>query len=160
MSIQMKTGQSARLNIQSQQIHYLYKRFNGFDIDPSVTGPAKWCLGVLPAHCMPMETYVRVNAAFTSGEVIVGTCVAGSSPVVVSTLDVASGSTAVYVVDRYYGTYSTSDVPLYIQTKSSGQSNGQVDVWQAYLPAYPATQRGNTWGILDANSAEKRELPG
>src|SRR6185503_2401957 len=84
MSIAMKTGQSARLQHGNQQVHYLYKRFNGFDIDTSVTGPAKWCLGVLPAHCMPMETYVRVNAAFTSGEVIVGTSVAGSSAVVVS----------------------------------------------------------------------------
>ncbi len=141
MSVAMKLGQSARLQHGNQQVHYLYRRFNGFDIDTTATQPGKFYLGVLPANCLPLETYVRVTAAFTSGEVIVGTSAAGSSAVAVSTLDVNCATTVngVYVIDRYYGTFSTSDVPLYIQTKSSGQSNGQVDVWQAYLPAYPAT---------------------
>jgi hypothetical protein len=138
MAVKLKTDQSARF-YHTQQVHYLYRRFNGFDIDQTATQPGKFYLGVLPANCLPLETYVRVNTAFTSGEVIVGTSAAGSSAVAVSTLDVANGTTGVYVIDRYYGTLSTVDVPLYIQTKSSGQSNGQVDVWQAYLPAYPST---------------------
>jgi len=139
MAITALRKQSARLQHGAQQVHYLYKRFNGFDIDTTATQPAVFYLGVLPAHSMPLEAIVRVNAAFTSGEVIVGTSVAGSSAVVVSTADVVNGTTGTYVSDRYMGTYSTVDVPLYIQTKSSGQTNGQVDVWLSYLPAFPAT---------------------
>jgi hypothetical protein len=58
---------------------------------------------------------------------------------VVSTDDVAAGTTGTYVVDRYLGTYSTVDVPLFIQTKASGETIGQCDVWQMYIPAYPVT---------------------
>ncbi len=139
MAITALRKQSARINHGNQQAHYLYKRFNGFDIDTTATQPGVFYLGVLPANCMPLETIVRVNAAFTSGEVIVGTSAAGSSAVVVSTADVVNTTTGVYVSDRYYGTLSTVDVPLYIQTKSSGQTNGQVDIWLTYLPAFPST---------------------
>ena len=138
MALKAKTGQSARV-YHTHQVHYLYKRFNGFDIDTTATQPGIFALGTLPAHSLPLEAIVRVNAGFTSGEVIVGTSAAGSSAVVVSTADVVNATTGVYVSDRYYGTYSTVDVPLFIQTKSSGQTNGQVDVWLSYLPAYPAT---------------------
>jgi hypothetical protein len=136
MAVALKTGRSAHI-YHTQQVHYIYKRFNGFDVDASSTG--KRVVGVLPAHCMPLETYVRVNTAFSSGEIIVGTSVAASSAALATTADVTSATTGVYVVDRYFGTYSTVDLPIYVQTKSSGQSNGQVDVWQAYLVAYPAT---------------------
>jgi hypothetical protein len=136
MAVALKTGRSAHI-YHTQQVHYIYKRFNGFDVAPDTTG--KRIVGVLPAHCMPLETYVRVNTAFSSGEVLVGTSVAASSAALVSTADMASATTGTYVVDRFMGTYSTVDLPIYIQTKSSGQSNGQVDVWQAYLVAYPAT---------------------
>src|SRR5262245_26633915 len=134
MAVTLKTGQSARL-YHTQQVHYLSARFNGFDIPIDATQPGRFRLGTLPANAMPLETYVRVNTAFTSGEVIVGTSAAGSSALVVTTADITSGTTGTYVVDRYMGSYSTVDVSLYIQTKSSGQSNGQVDVWLAYLPA-------------------------
>jgi hypothetical protein len=134
MAVKLKTDQSARL-YHTQQVHYLTARFNGFDIPRNATAPATVRLGTLPANAMPLETYVRINTAFTSGEVIVGTSAAGSSALVVSTLDVINGTTGTYVVDRYMGTYSTVDVQLYIQTKATGQSNGQADVWLAYLPA-------------------------
>lgn len=138
MALKAKTGQSARV-YHTHQVHYLYKRFNGFDIDITATQPGIFALGTLPAHSMPLECVVRVNAAFTSGEILVGTSAAGSSAVVVSTADVANATTGVYISDRYMGTYSTVDVPLFIQTKSSGQSNGQADIWLSYLVAQPAT---------------------
>ncbi len=138
MAVKLKTGQSARL-YHSQQVHYLSARFNGFDVDPTVSGAGKFRLGVLPAGSLPLDTYVRVNVAFTSGEIIVGTSAAGSSALVVTTADAAGGTTGTYIVDRYMGTLSTADVPLYIQTKSTGQSNGQVDVWLAYLPPVAPT---------------------
>lgn len=139
MAVKMKTGQSGTL-YHTPQTHYLYRRFNGFDIDTSVTGPGKFRLGTLPAHALPLKAYVRINTAFTSGEVIVGTSVGGSSAAVVSTVDVPNAaSTGLYITDRYTGTYSTLETPLYIQTKSTGQSNGQADVWLEYLVALPAT---------------------
>jgi hypothetical protein len=136
MAVKLKTGRSAH-EYHTQQAHYLYRRFNGFDIDQTVSGAGKFALGTLPAGAMPLECIVRVNAAFTSGEVIVGTSAAGSSALVVTTADVTSATTGTYVVDRYMGTYSTVDVPLYIQTKSTGATNGQVDVWLSYLRGHP-----------------------
>lgn len=137
MAVTLKTGQSARL-YHTQQVHYLYSRFNFNSIDQTAAQPAKYYLGVLPAHALPLETYVRINSTFTGNNLIVGTSVAGSSASVVSTAD-SSATTGLYVVDRYYGTYTTTDVPLYIQTKASGETIGQADVWQAFLPAHPAT---------------------
>ena len=137
MAVAMKAGQSARL-YHTQQVHYLYKRWTGSDVDPSSTG--KTLVGVLPAACLPLETYVRVNVAFTTGEILVGTSVASSSAAFVTTQDMVSATTGVYVVDRFYGTLTTVDLPVYVQTKSSGQTAaGQVDIWQAYLPASPNT---------------------
>lgn len=138
MAVALKTGQSARL-YHTQQVHYLWNRFNFNDIDQSALSPAKFRLGTLPAHALPLEAYVRVNSSFTGANLIVGTSVAGSSAAVVSTADVTAGTTNVYVVDRYFGTYSTVDVPLYIQTKATAETVGQADVWLAYLPAHPAT---------------------
>lgn len=138
MAITVARTRSARF-YHTQQVHFLYRRFNFSDIDQSATQPGKFYLGVLPANAMPMDTYVRINSAFTGANLIVGTSVAGSSAVVVSTGDVAAGTTGTYLVERYQGTYSTVDVPLYIQTKASGETVGQADVWLAYLPAYPAT---------------------
>lgn len=134
MAISVTRTRSARL-YHTQQVHYLYRRFNFNSIDQSATQPAKFYLGVLPADAMPLETIVRINSSFTGANLIVGTSVNNSSAAVVSTGDVTAGTTGAYVVDRYYGTYSTSDVPLYIQTKASGETVGQADVWQAYIPA-------------------------
>lgn len=139
MSVSVIRTRSARVHHGNQQVHYLHRRFNYNDISQDATQPAKFHLGVLPAHSFPLETYVRINSTFTGANLIVGTSVAASSAAVVSTADVTAGSTGSYVVDRYFGTYSTSDVPLYIQTRASGETVGQADVWQAYLPAYPVT---------------------
>ena len=138
MAVKMKTGRSAT-QYHTPQVHYLYRRFNFNDHDQSVSGAAKVPLGTLPAHAMPLETYVRVNSSFTGANLIVGTSVAASSAACVSTDDVAAGTTGLYVVDRYMGTFSTLDTALYIQTKATGETVGQADVWQAYLVAYPAT---------------------
>ena len=138
MAISVARTRSARF-YHTQQVHFLYRRFNFNDIDQSATQPAKFYLGVLPAHAFPMETYVRVNTAFTGANLIVGTSVAGSSAAVVSTGDVTAGTSGNYVVDRYLGAHSTADVPIYIQTKASGETVGQADIWLKYLPAYPAT---------------------
>lgn len=138
MAITVARTRSARF-YHTQQVHFLYRRFNFNDIDQSATQPGKFYLGVLPANALPLETYVRVNSSFTGANLIVGTSVNGSSAAVVSTGDVTAGTTGAYVVDRYLGTYSTVDVPLFIQTKASGETVGQADFWQAYIPAYPAT---------------------
>lgn len=138
MAYQTLRTRSARL-VHTEQTHFLYRRFNFNSIDQAVTRPGVFCLGVLPAHAMPMECIVRVNSTFTGANLIVGTSVAASSAAVVSTDDVTAGSSGTYVVDRYFGTYSTVDVPLYIQTKASGETVGQADVWLRYMPAFPAT---------------------
>ncbi len=140
MSVKLKTGRSARV-YHTQQVHYLHKTFSAGELPTTdQTWPGTISVGVLPANCLPLETWVRVNTAFSSGDVIIGTSAAGSSAVVVSTMDLASGTTGTYKVDRYTGTYSTSDVPLYIQTATSGQTTaGNCDVWIAYIPVLPAT---------------------
>jgi hypothetical protein len=137
MAISVTRTRSARINHGNQQTHYLYQRFNFNDIDQSATQPGKFYLGVLPAHCFPLETYVRVVSSCSAANIIVGTSAAGSSAAVVSTGDVTAATAGAYVVDRYLGTLSTVDVPLYIQTAASGATIGSVDVWQAYLPAFP-----------------------
>lgn len=138
MAVSVIRTRSARL-YHTQQVHFLHRRFNFNDIDQSATQPAKFYLGVLPAHALPLDTYVRVNSAFTGANLIVGTSASGSSAAVVSTGDVTAGTTGTYVVERYFGSYSTVDVPLFIQTKASGETVGQADVWQAYIPANQAT---------------------
>lgn len=138
MAVKLKTGRSATL-YHSPQVHYLYRRFNFSDIDQTATQPAKFHLGVLPDKCLPLETYVRVNSSCSAANILVGTSVGGSSAAVVSTGDVAAGTTGVYVVDRYYGTSVSSDTALYIMTAASGATMGQVDVWQKFLPALPST---------------------
>lgn len=139
MAVKIKGADRSATHYHTPQVHYLFRRFNYNDHDQSASGAGKFPLGTLPAHCMPLETYVRVNTAFTGANLIVGTSVAASSAAVVSTADVTAGTTGLYVVDRYMGTYTTTDVPLFIQTKATGETVGQADVWQAYLVAYPAT---------------------
>jgi hypothetical protein len=137
MAIKMKTGRSATV-YHTPQVHYLFRKFNFSDHDQSGSGAGKYSIGTLPASALPLETYVRVNTAFTGRNLIIGTSAAGSSAAVVSTEDVA-GTTGLTVVDRYMGTFSTVDVALFIQTKATGETVGQADVWQAYLPAQPLT---------------------
>lgn len=138
MSINTVRTRPARI-YHTQQVHFLFRRFNFNDIDQSATRPGVFTIGTLPAGALPMETYVRVNTAFTGANVIIGTSAAGSSAVVCSTADVTAGTTGLYVLDRYMGTYSSVDVPLFIQTKASGETVGQADVWQTYLIAGHST---------------------
>lgn len=138
MAVAMKTRRSATL-MHTPSVHYLYRRFNYNDFDPSATQHAKAYVGVLPDKCLPLETYVRVNSSCSAADIIVGTTAAASSAAVVTTADVAAGTTGVYVVDRYYGTSVSSDTAIYVQFKTTGATMGQVDVWQAYLPALPST---------------------
>jgi hypothetical protein len=138
MAVKLKTGRSATL-YHTPQVHYLYRRFTFNDHDQSVSGAAKVCLGVLPDKCFPLETFVRVTTGFTGANLIVGTSVGGSSAAVVSTDDVAAATSGAYVVDRFYGTAVSSDTALYIQTKATGETVGQADVWQTFLPALPST---------------------
>ena len=138
MAVSVARKRAARI-YHTQQVHYLHRTFNWNDIDQSATQPGVFYLGVLPANALPMECYVRVNTAFSGGDIMIGTSVAGSSGAVVSTQDVISGTSGVYVVDRYMGTYTTSDVPLYVQTATSGATAGQADIWMAYLPVLPTT---------------------
>jgi hypothetical protein len=138
MAVKLKTGRSAT-QYHTPLVHTLFRRFNFSDHDQSVSGAGKVPLGTLPAFAVPLETYVRVNTAFTGANLIVGTSAAGSSAAAVSTDDVAAATTGTYVVDRYMGTYSSLETALYIQTKATGETVGQADVWQSYLIAYPAT---------------------
>lgn len=136
MAVKMKTSRSATL-LHDQNIHYIYRRFNYNDYDPSASQTGKAYVGVLPDKCLPLETYVRVNSSCSAADVIVGT--SASSAALVTTADVAAATTGLYVVDRYYGTSVSSDTAIYVQMKTTGATMGQVDVWQAFLPALPST---------------------
>jgi hypothetical protein len=123
-------------NRAHQTVQYVYARVNFNDV--SLTNSSRFSvasvIGALPAFAVPLETHVRVLTAFTSGDIVIGTSDSGSSAGVVSTQDVASGTTGHYVVDRYYGTYSTVDKPLYFYTATTGGSAGKADVWQFFVP--------------------------
>jgi hypothetical protein len=128
---------SATINSAHQTVQYAYKRVSYNEVDQTNSSRASVAVNIftLPAHCMPLETYVRVITAFSSGDIVVGTSDAGSSAGVVSTQDVVSGTSGVtYVVDRYMGTYSTVDKPFYFTTATTGTGAGVADIWQAFLP--------------------------
>jgi hypothetical protein len=139
MAITVLRKQFARSNPSSQQVHYLHRNFNWNDHEASLASPGLVYLGVLPANCMPLETYIRVNSSF-GVDVIVGTSAAGSSAAVCSTNDLVSGATGLTVIDRFMGTYSTLDTSLYVQTATTGATRGNADIWQAYLPGLGGTQ--------------------
>jgi hypothetical protein len=122
-------------NPAHQTVQYLYKRVTYSDVDQTNSSRFSVAahIGSLPALCLPLETYVRVVTAFSSGDIVLGTSGSGSSAGVVSTQDVVSGTTGTYVVDRYMGTYSTVDVPIYFYTATTGAGAGVADVWQAYV---------------------------
>lgn len=88
-------------------------------------------VGVLPANCCPLETVVRINTTF-NGLLIVGTT--SNTSALASTADVAAGTANTYVVDRYYGTRTTVDVPVYVQL-TTASTVGEADIWVNYLPA-------------------------
>ena len=139
MAVKMKTGVSARQNVGSQGPYLLtkYFKFNMTDqVTAQTTGSTSptvgGLMGVLPAYAVPLECYVQVITAFTSGDLRVGTT--SDLGAVVSTQDLASGTTGVYVVDRFMGTVSTTDVPLYCTTATTGAGAGEANIWLHYLP--------------------------
>jgi hypothetical protein len=122
-------------NSAHNTVQYIYKRFTYSDIDQinSSRFTVALNIGGLPAGCVPLETHVRIVTAFSSGDLVIGTSVSGSSAGVVSTQDIVSGTTGHYVVDRYMGTYSTVDIPLYVYTATTGTGAGVADIWQAFV---------------------------
>ena len=132
MSITVLRKKSAT-SYHTQQVQYTYARFNWNDADPLVVANGKFCIGTLPADCLPLETYVRINTTFDK-DLILGTSTAGSSAAVATTYDVAFGTTGTYVVDTFMGVRTTVDLPLYAQLNTSGATIGQADIWQAFLP--------------------------
>lgn len=133
--VKLSNTGSARI-YHTQQVHYLHRTFRFNDNDPATLSPGYNLVGVLPAHALPLETYVRVNTTFDK-DIVAGTSVAASSATMLTTIDVASGSSGLTVVDRLMGTYSSVDVAYYVQCKTSGATCGNLDIWQAYLPVSP-----------------------
>lgn len=139
MAVKLKTGVSARQPIGHNAPYYLFKNFKSEMIDQitaastgSTSPSAGGILGVLPAYALPLECYVNVVTAFSSGDLKIGTT--ADLGAVVSTQDIASGTTGTYVVDRYMGTVSTVDVTLYCVTATTGAAGGQANIWLTYLP--------------------------
>lgn len=132
MAVKIKKGGSAHV-YHTKQVHYLHRTFRHNDNDPGTLSPGVNLIGVLPAHALPLETYVRINTTFDK-DLCAGTSVAGSSATMLTTVDVAQGTTGLYVLDRLMGTYSSLDVAYYVQCKTSGATVGNLDIWQAYLP--------------------------
>lgn len=135
MAVKIKAGGSAQV-YHTRQVHYLHRTFRHNDSDPGVVAAGVNLIGVLPAHALPLETYVRVNTTFDK-DIVAGTSVAASSATMLTTIDVGQGTTGLYVLDRLMGTYSSTDTAYYIQCKTSGATVGNLDIWQAYLPVSP-----------------------
>ena len=137
MAVKLKTGVSARIP-PNQGVYYLSKNFKFSMTDQvvaqttgSTTPTVGGLMGVLPAYAIPLETYVQVITAFSSGDLRVGTT--ADLGAVVSTADLASGTTGLYVIDRYMGTVSTADVPFYCTTATTGAGAGEANIWMSFL---------------------------
>lgn len=139
MAVKLKTGASAQQAIGHQAPYYLFKnyKYNMTDTataqttgstSPTVGGR----MGVLPAYAVPLECYVQVVTAFSSGDLRVGTT--SDLSALVSTQDLASGTTGVYVIDRYMGTVSTADQTFYCTNATTGTGAGEANIWLHYLP--------------------------
>lgn len=139
MALKLKTGQSARQPVGHQAPYYLSKNFKFNMIDqvtaqttgstsPSVGG----LMGVLPAYAVPLDLYVQVITAFSSGKLKIGTT--ADLSVLCSTNDVLSGTTGLYISDRYKGTVSTADTVFYCVTDTTGCGAGEANIWLTYLP--------------------------
>ena len=141
MAVKLKTGASARVPVGSPQApSYLQKyfKFNMIDQSTPSTGVAGGLMGVLPAYSLPLQAYVRVNTAFANGKLKIGTTADLST--LCSTADINSGTTGTYVIDRYMGTFSTTDVVFYCATDTSGATAGDADIWLTYLAnVFPTT---------------------
>lgn len=146
MSVKLKTGMSARQLTATQSPHYLnkYYKYNMTDqVTAQTTGSTSPTLagimGVLPAYAIPLQLYVNVFTAFSSGNLKIGTTADLST--LCSTNDVASGTTGLYVVDRYMGTVSTVDTVFYCVTDTTGCGAGEASIWLQYLPDQTPTTR-------------------
>lgn len=131
MAISVKRTQSAR-DLDSQQVTYLYTRIKG--PNPLLDAAAQVYVGVLPAECSPQDITVRVVSTMDKN-IIMGTSVAGSSALFLQAGDVTPGTTGTYVVNRGVGYYSSADLPVYVQTATTGATTGDIQIWWPFLPA-------------------------
>ncbi len=131
MAISVLRTKSARTAYE-QDAANVYMRVK-FDT-PQLDTAAKLMVGVFPQNCMPLGVTVRVNTTFNK-DLIIGTSAAASA--VASSLDIQSGVAGTYDVDRAYGTVVTTaaDIPIYVQTATTGATVGEADIWLRYLPA-------------------------
>jgi hypothetical protein len=130
MAITVLRNQSAR-DIHWQQPTYLYRKFKFNDVDVTSTTP-KVYLGVLPANCLPGETEVRINTTFDK-DFQIGTTV--SAAAIASSFDFVRGTTGTYAVDRFAGSVTTTDLPVYIQFQSSAATIGEAEIWLNFKSA-------------------------
>lgn len=111
----------------------LYRRidWNSRGIYLASTASGAFQVGSLPPGALPVETIVRINTAFNSGNLTISTT--GSSGAFVSAADLAEGSTGNTIVDRCVAqvAYSTAEIPIYAAA-SSAATAGQADVWIRY----------------------------
>ena len=139
MSVKLKTGVSARTPLGNQGSYLLTKNFK-FNMTDTVTAQTTGTttptvggiVGVLPAYAVPLECYVQVITAFAGSDLRIGTTADLSA--VVSTQDIASATTGVYVVERYMGTVSTVDTAFYCTGATTGMTAGEANIWLHYLP--------------------------
>ena len=135
MAVKLKIGGSPRMPLGQQSPAFLNKYFKYNMIDqstPSTTSVPGALVGVLPAYSIPLQAYIRVNTAFANGDLKIGTTSDAST--LCSTADLLSGTTGLYVVDRYMGTFSTVDVTFYAATGTSGATAGDADIFLTYIP--------------------------
>lgn len=131
MAITVLRTQSARV-LEPQQVTYLYARIKG--PNPRLDAAGQVYVGVLPAECAPQDITVRVVSTMDKS-IIMGTSVAGSSALFLQNTDVTAGTTGTYVVNRGLGYYSSVDVPVYVQTATTGATTGDIQIWWPFLPA-------------------------
>lgn len=131
MAISIKRTQSARV-LDNQQITYLYARIKA--PNRLLDAAEQVYVGVLPAECSPQDITVRVVSTFDKA-IIMGTSVAGSSNLFVQAGDVTATTTGTYVSNRGVGYYSSVDLPVYVQTNTTGATTGDIQIWWPFLPA-------------------------
>lgn len=146
MAVKLKTGVSARVPVGIQAPYMLTKYYKYNMTDTAVaqttgsTSPsANAIMGVLPAYSVPLDLYVEVITAFSSGDLRIGTT--ADLTTMCSTSDLASGTTGLYVIDRYYGTVSTADQTFYCTNATTGTGAGEANIYLTYLPNLIPTTR-------------------
>ena len=133
MAITVSRTKSARTAYeQDAAVTYTRVKFS----TPQIDVAAKVFVGVLPQDCLPLDVVVRINSTWNK-DLIIGT--SGSASGAASSLDIQAGTTGVYVTDRLALNFASGttagDVPLYVQTATTGPTVGEADIWIRYIPA-------------------------